>query len=305
MERTSRRAAPSYGPRLTAERGTSSRSVARPSTQRGTYNPTVPAVRNTVNILRYLFQHSNSRAHVIAAALKINRSTCHGILKTLVAGGFLVFDEVTKTYKFGPVIIAIGARAREAPNYVLVARPLLERWVAATSFTIFIALPLPDKQFLVVDRVESTRDIKVTVSIGERFPLAAAALGKAYLAWLAPHEARGLIGQAELPAFTRNSITGLEDFMAELEETRRQGWSVSRREYYGGSNAVAAPVFGSGGEVVMVMCSLAADSDMTTDRLDYFGGSIKRFADQLSTKLLSSEQRQDLVIGSGSGTGQP
>jgi DNA-binding IclR family transcriptional regulator len=265
-------------------------STAGMTAVRGPFDPTVPAVRGAVGILRFVFDHSECRAHAIADGLGINRSTCHGILKTLVAGGLLDFDESAKTYSFGPVIVAMGAKAWEASNSVRVARPLLERWVATTRFTIFLARLLPDHHFLVIDRLESTQNIKITVAIGERFPLVAAALGKAYLAWLPREEARDLLEHEQLLAFTRNSITFVPDYIADLEDTRRQGYSVSRREYYGGSNAVAAPVFGPEQRVAMVVCSLAADTDLTNENMNHYGTSIRRLADRISSKLLMTDR---------------
>lgn len=261
-----------------------------PVRRKAPYDPTVPAVNAAVRILWYLFEQRRSRAYHIANALGLNRSSCHGILKTLVTGGLLEFDPDSKSYSLGPVLLALGTEALQASRYIEVARPLLERWVADTQFTVGLARVLPDRDFLIVDRVEGTRNIRVTVSIGERFPLAAAALGKAYLAWLPAAEATALLTGLKLPPFTTNSITSQGQYVAELEKVRGQGWSSSVHEYYGGTNAVAAPVFGLHGEVVLVVCSLAADTDMTTTSLPAYGTAIRRLADQLSHRLLTQHR---------------
>jgi IclR family transcriptional regulator, KDG regulon repressor len=244
--------------------------------------------------MKYLFEHPNTRAHVIADALDLNRSTCHGILKTLVAGGLLEFDARDKTYALGPVLVALGARAWDTSDYIRVARPLLDGWVSKTGFTIFLARLLPDKEFIVVDRVESTHNIKVTVSIGQRFPLVAAALGKAHLAWLPEEQARETLEAAELVAFTSHSITSIDAYMAELRHTRDRGWSESDREYYRSAMAVAAPVLSPGNEVALVVCSVAADTDMNKETVDTYGVAIKRVADELASRLFASASRRNL-----------
>jgi DNA-binding IclR family transcriptional regulator len=255
---------------------------------------TVPAVQGAIGVMKYLFEHPNARAHVIADTLGLNRSTCHGILKTLVSGGLLEFDRQDKTYALGPVLVALGARAWDTSDYIRVARPLLEGWVSKTRFTIFLARLLPDNEFIVVDRVESTHNIKVTVSIGQRFPLVAAALGKAHLAWLPEEQARGMLEAAELLPFTSHSITSLDAYMAELSQTRDRGWSQSDREYYRSATAVAAPVVSPSGEVALVVCSIAADTDMTKESVDSYGVAIKRVADELAARLFASASRRSL-----------
>lgn len=231
---------------------------------------------------------------MIADTLGLNRSSCHGILKTLVAGGLLEFEGREKTYALGPVLVALGARAWDTSDYIRVARPLLEGWVSKTRFTIFLARLLPDNEFIVVDRVESTHNIKVTVSIGQRFPLIAAALGKAHLACLPEEQARAMLEAVELLPFTSHSITAIDAYMAELRHTRDRGWSESDREYYRGATAVAAPVLSPSGEVALLVCSVAADTDMTKKTVDSYGSAIKRLAEELAVRLFASASRRNI-----------
>lgn len=255
------------------------------SDNRNGFDPTVPAVRSAIRIVEYVSLEGSSRGAVVAEALGLNRSTCHGILKTLVNGGFLDFDDATKEYRLGPVLVALGARAWEEADYVRIVRPCLLKWVANRRPTIFLARLLPTGEFIVLDKADSPGVLKVTVGVGERFPPTAPAMSKAYLAFLPETDARLALEAFSHERFTSETITDVDAFLAELADVRARGWSVSRAEYYRATNAVAAPVFDPHRHVAFVLCSLAADGVLPLDELPEHGDALRALADEIGEAL--------------------
>ncbi len=251
----------------------------------------VPSVRSAIRLIQYVAEHPDTRGRDAARALELNPSTCHDILKTLVNGGMLEFDVATKRYRLGPTLVALGGRAWEETDYTRVTRPLLEQWVAETRFTVFVVRPLPNHEFVVVDKVASPHNIKVTVDLAERFPLTTAAIGKAYLTCLPREQAAALLEQAGLPAFTPWSITDVADFLAEVDQARVRGWSEARQEYFSFTNAVAAPIRGPHQRAELIVCSLAATTDMSSDRLEHHGRAIRQLANLIGEAVRSGAPR--------------
>ncbi len=242
----------------------------------------VPAALNVMRVLDFVAAHGESRAVTIATELDLNASTCHDTLKTLVDGGYLSYSIESKHYEVGPCMIAAGAAAFRKDDLVLRARPRMRDWVNQTRLTIFLARPLPDFSSVVIDKVESTLEIRLTVGFGQRFPPAAAVIGKIILAHsgLNSRSMSGILEQ-----FSPRSIVDIDTWEVELERVRSQGWSESRGEYYGGGNAVAAPIFDHTGGVLAVLGSLAAPSDLPDGELAQFGAAIKDSARAIQESL--------------------
>jgi len=244
----------------------------------------VPALGAAIRILRHLSLVDSARAYQIADELAISRSSCHGILKTLVEGGLLGFDRKTKAYFLGTALIPLGTLAAERDWYVRVARPFLREWVETTRLTIFVARLLPDREFVVIDMMNSSQIIKVTVSVGQTFPVTSPAMGGAQLAFMPQGDAQRMIRSSGSEPLDRETAADIEAFLAELPRIRKRGWAASMRQYYRNANAVAAPVLVDG-QVLFVLCSLGSVQDLPIRELDRLGPEIKRVADRISQEI--------------------
>lgn len=249
--------------------------------------PMVPAVHAALRITNYIAANGRVRGAPTADALGLNRSTCHGILKTLVTGGWLAFDEQSKEYWLGPGLTALGARAWQAAEYVAVARPFLQRWVSDTGFTIFLVEPLPSGEFVVVDKVDSTLGFHLTVGLGQRFPLVTGAMGKAHLGSFPDQEAERLVADHGLYPYTERSIVDMHRYLREVRRAKRDKWAASRGEFYVGSNAVAAAVRDSHGRPVFVVASMASERLLTDEVLPQYGERLKALAGRIEGSLLA------------------
>jgi IclR family transcriptional regulator, KDG regulon repressor len=245
----------------------------------------VPAVVSSMRILDFIAVNGSSRGARVHVASGLNASTCHDILKTLVYGGYLAYDEASKKYSLGPVLAAIGAQNYSDENLVSRSRPYLVNWSRETQFTAFIAQWLPDRTIVILDKVDSPLDIKMTVQIGQRFPWSAAALGKAFMAYMDENQIRSVVGSDDLPAYTPKSIRAQRSWLAELSSVRERGWSTSLAEYYRSTNSVAAPIFGPDDTVLAVVGSLATVTDLKDADIERFGAVIRQMADDIHSAL--------------------
>jgi IclR family transcriptional regulator, KDG regulon repressor len=245
----------------------------------------VPAVLSTMRVIDFIVSNGPSRASRVQEASGLNASTCHDILKTLVFGGYLTFDAASKEYGLGPVLAAIGSQSYSAESIITGSRAHLQRWASQTQFTAFLAQWLPDRTIVILDKVDSPLDIKMTVQIGQRFPWSAAALGKACMAFMDDSEVREILSSNAPPAHTARSLRSRKAWLAELEQVRERGWSSSRAEYYNSTNSVAAPVFGPQGDVIAVVGSLATVTDLKEGDIDYYGSLIRQLADDIQASL--------------------
>jgi IclR family KDG regulon transcriptional repressor len=107
---------------------------------------------------------------------------------------------------------------------------------AADGLGVSILLTLP-----------GTSNIEIGVKPGSIISLHASAQGKVALAFGTEDLLRGIM-QKRLQTYTPDTITDPLRLVAELAAIRKQGWAAAPNQAIVGLNAVAAPLFDSGGK---------------------------------------------------------
>lgn len=247
----------------------------------------VPAVTNAVAILRFLEERNNEPATmtVIARGTGINPSTCYNILKTLEAESLVAFDGEAKTYRLGFGLIRLAAAIDGHHEVVEVALEAAQSIADRTELACLVVRVTDAHDYLVVDKAESRRPIKVTVAIGERFPVTSAALAKAYFPWLEERVVARLLQEHGLPAFSKNSITDAAEFVAQFEKVRQHGFATSYGEYFPDHNALAAPIFDRFGSVTHLLLIVGFAFELPEELMATYGEYLRDAAAKVTRKI--------------------
>src|SRR5262249_28045211 len=147
------------------------------------------------------------------------------------------------------------------------ARAYLQRLAQEIELVGLVIIRNPDEHFLVVHKVESPRDVKVTIALGERLPPNAPLLSRTYLAWQPETVVAPFLARWGLQRYTPATITDELRFREELQRIRQRGYGGTLGEYILHLNAVAAPVFAPDGQVAFLLCTLAFSSVLSEERL--------------------------------------
>jgi DNA-binding IclR family transcriptional regulator len=161
----------------------------------------------------------------------------------------------------------------------------MEALVRQTGFTCVAYEQLPTDEFLIVAKVESPRDVKVTIDVGQHFPATAPVFMRAVLASRTEHEAEAYVARWGLPAFNRLTISDRHNFFADLETIRKDGVVVSRGEYYLMNTALAAPVSSIGQSAQRGICLVAFSSEIPDTELNGYCKKIRSAAEAISAAL--------------------
>lgn len=246
----------------------------------------VPAIDAAVRVLRYLATRADpAGVSEIGRACGLSKSTAHGIVKALQAHRFVAPVDGSKRYFLGAGLVELAEAVRSQENAAVVARSSLERLARRLRLACFLVVPYGATEFLILEKAESARAIKVTVSVGERFPLTAGSLGKAYLAWRSDDEVREILKMVPLPRQTTQAIRSPRAYLAELAKVRRQGFGESYQEYYAGNHALAAPVFDPRGRVVLLLLTVGFAADLPATRMKAYGRLLRAAADRVTAAL--------------------
>ena len=179
----------------------------------------------------------------------------------------------------GPALIPLG---NEATRQVKLVRTTLDRvspLAAEYGLSFAVAQPIGPAELRIISRFYPP-GVHVGITIGSAYGPLDGALGKVLLASKEEPEARKLIKGSKLPAHTRATITSPESLIEEIGEVREKGWSVSHGEF-NENNAVAAGIWGNGGELELVLLALGFPTQLDSDRLGEIGKVLKATADEI------------------------
>jgi DNA-binding IclR family transcriptional regulator len=219
----------------------------------------------------------------IARSLNLSKAVVHRILQTLVERRLLVSDPTSRGYQLGPAAAALGARALRESQLRTVAMPVLRELQLDTGETTTISARVHGGR-VYLDQVECTREIKMTVEVGHRYPLHAGSSSTCILAFLPPAEQEAVLS-GDLPSLTGRTVTDAELLRKRLAEIRAEGLAHSEGERQEGAGSVAAPVFGIDGAVVGAISVCGPAHRVDAAARERFGPMVRMAADRISRSL--------------------
>jgi DNA-binding IclR family transcriptional regulator len=160
-----------------------------------------------------------------------------------------------------------------------------QRVSESTGLGCFLMTRDEQEMFVVRDRVESRRPIRVTIDIGAVFPPTGAVAAKAWFAWEEPAQVTDLLERHPLSGRTPHSVVDADEFIRELRLTRRRGYSTSRGEYYPDHNAVAAAVFGRDAHPELLLVVVGTTSRLAGREMARVGEEVAAAADRVTKRI--------------------
>lgn len=207
-----------------------------------------------VRAVRLLKQLATRQGSVDLAQLTavsgLARTTAYRLLSALESEG-LVRRDATGRYQVGPVLIALGERARSASDLASTARGVLEQLARTTGETATLEI-LDDRRMLIIDEVAGQHLTGAGLSIGTSWALHATSSGKALLAALPARERVQLL-RGRLRRFTASTITNRDELDHELAVIIERGFAHADGELEDGFAAVSAVVYDALGEPIAAL----------------------------------------------------
>ena len=217
----------------------------------------------------------------LAEACGLNRSTAWRLLATLDQHGLVERDPVSQRYTVGYAFLRIAAACEHDP-LARRAHPVLERLVLETGETANLAVA---KRFnlVYVDQVDPPQ-IMAPNWLGRPVPLHATSSGKAFLAFLARDERDAVLGR-RLERFTDTTVTERRRLEQELDDVRRDGYSVCVGELEESLFGVSAAVLSEQGRPVAIVSVWGPGHRVTRERLPAIGRRTRQAAEEIKALL--------------------
>lgn len=222
-----------------------------PQSEEGSSQYSIRAVERAVDVLNvFLRGESKFSLNEITKECGLSKPTTFRILSTLQQCRYVVLDPVEGRYRLGSVFLTLGAAALGSFSLKGVAKPHLAALRDELQTTVLVGA-IMDDMLVYLEKIECAGPVRIAADIGlRRDPPNFGMLGMVLMAFLDDGETKRLLGHAPLKAFTGKSIVTATDYLARLQEIRKQGYSIEYGEAIEGVWGVGAPVRNSGGEVV-------------------------------------------------------
>ncbi|MDT9593599.1 IclR family transcriptional regulator [Nocardioides zeae] len=245
-------------------------------------------------VLSLIAERSPTRLGVstIARDLDLPKAVAHRILKEFTAADYLVFDDRTKRYRLGPSSLTLGLAALRDLDVPKIARPHLDRLVAATGETATLSVRNGSAR-VYVDQVLSSHEIRMSISLGTSHPLHAGSSSKAILAHLGEAELDAYLATAALERVTAQTITDPVALRADLERVRELGYAVSAGERQSGAGSVAAPLYRASGEAFGSISLCGPRDRFTPEAYEEYARLVLKTAAEISAELGYKPSRED------------
>ncbi|MBT2644693.1 IclR family transcriptional regulator [Bacillus sp. ISL-41] len=137
-----------------------------------------------------------------------------------------------------------------------------------------------------IEQYESLNPIRVFPQVGRRVPLYAAACPRILLAYLPEDELDYILENFTYEAYTKSTITNIEQIKQEIDKIRSKGYSTSKGELYEGTVAIAVPIYSVNNKVIAALSIIGVVNDITNEKqLKEYVNELKKSAASIKQKL--------------------
>lgn len=244
----------------------------------------VPAIDKCFSILELLAEAKKPRGiSEISRSLDLNKSTVFNIVHTLIDLNALENNSDGKI-ALGTRFYVLGNAAGKRSELIQIAHPYLESINQKTKLSAFLGIR-SDFRTILIDKVDSAHEIKISSEIGMQMPIFAGAGIKAMLSQLTDAEIDKALSQGKLKKFTPNSIVDKKAYKKEILKVREEGIAYDLEEYIEGMVAFAVPIKTTGRNLQTAIWAVGLTRQVPESSIPEVAAFLKGVALEINCRL--------------------
>ena len=253
----------------------------------------VPAIEKAFVILEALASSQNGLSvSELTRNLNLPKSSTFGLLLTLERLGYLHRNENNGRYMFGMKIFTLANMAMNGLNLRKIATPLLRKLMKQTGLTVHLAIQ-EQNEAVIIEKVESPYTPKVETWVGKRMGIHCTAAGKSLISDWSEEDIDRLL-QHGLPRYNENTIISPKKLKDELEQIRKEGFSVDDEEETIGSRCIGAPIYNQVRRVVAAVSIAGYKQQIYKETFQSLTLCVKETAAEISKMLVQEAEISDV-----------
>lgn len=184
----------------------------------------------------------------LAKALGMPKTRTFRYLRTLKALGYVSQDLSTEKYRLTLRLYHLGQAVADSTQLLTEARAAMVQLRKDTAQTVTLS-SIESGGVRVLDIVRAHSPVEIVTRPGALLEFHSSAQGRVALAF-GPARLWNAVRGRTLGRWTPRTNTDIARLEAEVEEARRRGWATAPEQTLVGVNALAAPIFGAGGDLI-------------------------------------------------------
>ena len=248
----------------------------------------VPAIEKCFSILQH-FAKSKQTLGIseISKQLKLNKSTVFNIIYTLK--NLEILEQLPDgKFQFGTLLYLLGNANGKKSELIQTVRPYLEKINQQTKLSAFLGIR-SGQRAIIIDKVDTAHDIKISAEIGMRLPLLAGAGGKALLSQLSDQDIYQVLSAKTLKKFTAKSCTDKKRFKKEVINIRKEGIAFDDEEYIDGVVAFSIPLKANSPELQAALWVVGLKQQVRKENISQLSNFLKKIAEDINHRFYRTE----------------
>lgn len=200
----------------------------------------VPAIDKCFQILEFFVREKEPMGiSRISDELNLNKSTVFNIVHTL--SDLNVLENMDNQFRFGTKLYVLGKAAEQGSDLIRNIHPYLKVISITTGLTSFLGMR-SGFDAVIIDKSDSSYELKMSAEIGTRIPLVAGAHGKAFLSQLTDEEREEIVSHERSGKFIKKASKSKQAFIDAVKQVVSDGYAYEDEEYIEGVRALAIPL---------------------------------------------------------------
>ncbi len=217
----------------------------------------------------------------LSDSLKLNKSTAHRVVTSLIYLGYARQEEETGKYEPTFKVVHLANQIMGRVEMVSLLRPYLQKLMERAGETVHF-VERDGNEAVYIDKIECFQNsIQMVSRIGNRIPLYCSGVGKAILADLSDAEIQAVWENSRIEQRTEHTITKFQEFQKEIQEIRKKGYAVDREENERGVRCVAVSLSEPSGRSAYAFSISAPIDRMTEERIGVLAGELLKTKEEI------------------------
>lgn len=242
-----------------------------------------PAISRAAAILRLLGKSETPLGlQAIARTLNLVPSTCLYVLRALVDEEFVAFDPDTKRYSLEAGVLTLARHWLRRNQFTDLSQPVLNRISQNFDVTVLGVNVVGLEHIIVVAISQAGNNFQISAQVGSRFPALISATGRCIVAF-GDYSEEEL--QSKFDTLRWDEPPTFEEWKAQIDKTRVDGFAVDEGNYISGVTVVAAPVWKTRDKLSHALVAIGISSTLNRAGLPLLQEALLQSAQTLSNQL--------------------
>ena len=242
-----------------------------------------PAIARALAILRLLGRSETALGvQAIARELDLVPSTCLYVLRALVDEQVVAMDPDTKRYRLDAGVLTLARGWLKQDRFADVIGPELERLARQSGVTMMGVQIVGLDHMIVVATAQGRANFQLSAQVGSRFPALISATGRCIAAF-GDHSVKIL--EKRFADLRWDNPPSFEQWLAQVAQTRKNGYALDDGHYMAGAVVLAAPVWSGSDTPSHAIVAIGMNKALQAAGVETLGQALCDSAANLSTML--------------------